>query len=130
MYRKRHFRIHSVWCLLALIVVMHLASQTSTLHLHIHQAHDHHGQLHSHSHDRFSVDGILHEQGGVELDTSQLMLLSKVQLDSFLFIASSILVFICLTKQGSFASPKRQADPLVPPYGIPPPPRAPPQIAV
>lgn len=132
MYRNSHFRIQGVWCLIVLLVTAYTFSQSSTLHLHIDQAHDHHGSLHSHAHahGRYILDAETHKQNGVELKDAQLLLISKIQFDSFLFVVGSILVLLCLTRQGRLPVTRRKTEPIISSYSIPPPPRAPPQETI
>ncbi|MFY0678313.1 MAG: hypothetical protein JXR18_13620 [Neptuniibacter sp.] len=134
MYRNSHFRIQGVWCLIVLLVTAYTFSQSSTLHLHIDQAHDHHGGLHSHAHahahGRYILDAETHKQNGVELKDAQLLLISKIQFDSFLFVVGSILVLLCLTRQGRLPVTRRKTEPIISSYSIPPPPRAPPQETI
>lgn len=132
MYRNSYFRIQGVWCLIVLLVTAYTFSQSSTLHLHIHQAHDHHGSLHSHghAHGRYILDADIHKQNGVELENSQLLLISKIQFDSLLFVVGSLLVLFCLTRQGRLPVTRRKTEPIISSYSNPPPPRAPPQETI
>ncbi len=100
------------------------------MHLHIHQAHGHQDSLHSHAHGRYILDAETYKQNGVELENSQLLLISKVQFDSLLFVVCSILVLLCLTRQGRLPVTRRKTEPIISSYSIPPPPRAPPQDTI